>query len=126
MSGTRVSTKTTARIHDELKSLNQNLESLNRTLTYLAEALRSGLLRDVGRSSPKHGQLDVNTLLSLPDHLRKTAMAIVKLGEGTASRVASETGRVRAAESDYLNQLVEMGYVKKRRVSRNAVFFVEK
>jgi len=126
LSGTRVSAKTTAQIYDELKSLNQNLDSLNRTLTYLAEALRSSLLRDVERSSPRHGQLDVNTLLSLPDHLRKTAMAIVKLGEGTASRVASETGRVRAAESDYLNQLVEMGYVKKRRISRNAVFFIEK
>ena len=126
MSRTRGSAKTTTQIHDELRSLNRNLESLNRTLAYLAEAFRSSRLRDVGQPSAKYGQLDVNTLLSLPDHLRKTAMAIVKLGEGTASRVASETGRVRAAESDYLNQLVEMGYVKKRRVSRNAVFSVEK
>ena len=126
MSRTRGSAKTTTQIHDELRSLNRNLESLNRTLAYLAEAFRSSRLRDAGQTSAKYGQLDVNTLLSLPDHLRKTAMAIVKLGEGTASRVASETGRVRAAESDYLNQLVEMGYVKKRRVSRNAVFSVEK
>jgi predicted transcriptional regulator len=69
--------------------------------------------------------LDVDSILSLPDHLTKTAMVIAKIKEGTALDVAKETGRARAAESDYLNQLVSMGYIKKRRVMRRVVFSVE-
>jgi hypothetical protein len=126
LSRTRATAKLATQLHDELKLLNRNLRSLNDTLSRLAEVFRSSQLRDESKPSPEHRPLDVSTLLSLPDHLRKTATAIAKLGEGTASEVASETGRVRAAESDYLNQLVEMGYIKKKRVSRSAVFFVEK
>ncbi len=69
--------------------------------------------------------LDVTTLLNLPDHLRKSAMAIASLGEATASEVAKETGRVRAVESDYLNQLVSLGHVKKKRKGRDVYFYLE-
>ena len=70
--------------------------------------------------------LDVMTLLSLPDHLRKTAIALCKLGEATADEVAENTKRARAVESGYLNQLVIMGYLKKERRGRQTYFFVEK
>ena len=70
--------------------------------------------------------LDVMTLLSLPDHLRKTAVTLCKLDEATAEEVAEQTKRARAVESGYLNQLVLMGYLKKERRGRKAYFFVEK
>lgn len=70
--------------------------------------------------------LDVMTLLSLPDHLRKTAITICKLGHATAEDVAAQTKRARAVESAYLNQLVLMGYLKKERKGRKAYFYVEK
>ena len=70
--------------------------------------------------------LDVMTLLSLPDHLRKTAVTLCKLGEATAEEVAEQTKRARAVESGYLNQLVIMGYLKKERRGRKAYFYVEK
>ena len=79
----------------------------------------------VGVESAKPGYLDVMTLLSLPDHLRKTATAVCKLGRATADEVADETGRTRAMESAYLNQLVRMGYLKKERVGRKVYFHVE-
>jgi len=66
------------------------------------------------------------TLLSLPDHLRKTAITICKLGRATADEVAEQTKRARAVESAYLNQLVLMGYLKKERVGRKAYFYVER
>lgn len=69
--------------------------------------------------------LDVMTLLSFPDHLRKSAMTIMKLGKAMAKDVAKETGRARAIESAYLNQLVRMGYVKKVREGRRVFFSVE-
>lgn len=62
-------------------------------------------------------------LLELPDHLRKTLFALIKLGcRATAEEVAGYTERARAVESGYLNQLVLMRYVTKERVGRKAVF----
>jgi len=70
--------------------------------------------------------LDVMTLLSLPDHLRKTAVTLCKLDQATADEVSVQTKRARAVESGYLNQLVLMGYVKKERRGRKAYFYVER
>jgi hypothetical protein len=41
-----------------------------------------------------------------------------------AEDVASITGRGRAIESHYLNTLVEMGYIGKKRVGRKVHFYV--
>jgi hypothetical protein len=69
--------------------------------------------------------LDIATLLSLPDHLRKSAMPLMKLGRAMAEDVAKETGRTRAIESSYLNQLFRTGYIKKKREFRRVYFFIE-
>ena len=68
--------------------------------------------------------LDAVTLLSLPDQLRKTALAILKLGKATADKVARNTGRDRAIESMYLKQLVEMGYLKTERQGQKVYLIV--
>ncbi|MBM4028363.1 MAG: transcriptional regulator [Planctomycetes bacterium] len=70
------------------------------------------------------GALDIMTLLSLPDHLRKTALTLIKLGRATAEDVARETGRARAIESAYLNQLARMKYVWSERVGKRVHFTV--
>ena len=70
--------------------------------------------------------LDVMTLLSMPDHLRKTAMAICRCGRATAEEISGQTARARAVESAYLNQLVIMGYLKKERRGRKAYFYVDR
>jgi predicted transcriptional regulator len=70
------------------------------------------------------GALDIATLLSLPDHLRKSAMTIMKLGKAMAEDVAKETGRARAIESSYLNQLARMGYIKKEKEGRRVYFSI--
>ena len=63
-------------------------------------------------------------LLELPDNLRASYMALLQLKEATAEDVASITGRGRAIESHYLNTLVEMGYIGKRRVGRKVHFYL--
>ncbi len=68
------------------------------------------------------GALDVMTLLSLPDNLKKTAMVMCKLGKATADEVAKETGRERAVESALLNQLTRMGYLYNKRDGRKVYF----
>jgi hypothetical protein len=69
--------------------------------------------------------LDIMTLLSLPDHLRKSAMAIIKMGDAMAEDVARETERSRAVESAYLNQLVRMGHLVRKRRGKRVYFSVE-
>lgn len=64
------------------------------------------------------------TFVSLPEHLRQTMQSIVTFGEATALQVSDKTGRSRAAESDYLNQLVDRGFLKKVRRGREIVFQV--
>ena len=50
--------------------------------------------------------------------------AITLFGEATAQEVAERTARSRAAESDYLNQLVDHGFLKKERRGKEVVFQV--
>ena len=112
---------------DLLRKMNKNMELISRKLDRLIEIQRSptGQMVRPGVSLPEDLPLDVTTLLSLPDHLRKSALALATLREATATDLSKETGRVRAVESDYLNQLVSMGLVKKKRKGRDVYFYVE-
>lgn len=112
---------------DLLKKMNRNMELISRKLDRIIEIGRSptGQLMRPGNTLPADLPLDVTTLLSLPDHLRKSALALSTLREATATEMSKETGRVRAVESDYLNQLVSMGLVKKKRKGRDVYFYVE-
>ena len=110
-----------------LKKMNRNMEVISKKLDRLIEVQRSsgGQITRPTISLPDNLPLDVTTLLSLPDHLRKSALALATLGEATATDLSKETGRVRAVESDYLNQLVSMSLVKKKRKGRDVYFYVE-
>ncbi|MGQ9539278.1 MAG: transcriptional regulator [Candidatus Bathycorpusculaceae bacterium] len=107
-----------------LEKIRENLERLNEKMEVMIELQRHGR-RDV-QPIPSEAPLDVMTLLSMPDHLRKTAMTVCRLGRATADEVAQQTRRARAVESAYLNQLVIMGYLKKERQGRKAYFYVDK
>ena len=106
-------------ILEALRETNKKLERIAQTQTLILEYLS----RSESEES-KRLPLDVDALLRLPDHLRKTAMAVGELGSATADQVAAQTGRTRAAESDYLNQLVKMGYLKKERKGRTVFFSI--
>lgn len=108
-----------------LEKIIESLDKLNDKMEVFIEIQKHGRKQDfVMQDLPE--ALDVMTLLSLPDHLRKTAVSICKLGRATAEDVSEQTKRARAVESGYLNQLVLMGYLKKERKGRKAYFFVEK
>lgn len=90
------------------------------------------ITQDMRRLPPKMPEvkelgesLDVMALLSLPDHLRKSALSIIKLKKAMAEEVAKETGRARAIESAYLNQLVRMGYLKRVRKGKRVYFMTK-
>jgi hypothetical protein len=68
--------------------------------------------------NPKPLEVPDSELFLLPDHLRRTYMKVASRGECNATTVSNLTGRCRAIESNYLNQLARMGWLSKRRVSK--------
>jgi uncharacterized protein (DUF1015 family) len=107
-----------------LEKIRENLEKLNDKVEIMIELQKHD--RKEVQPTLADAPLDVMTLLSMPDHLRKTAMTICRLGRATADETADQTKRARAVESAYLNQLVIMGHLKKERNGRKAYFFVER
>ena len=71
---------------------------------------------------PQPLNISESMLLSLPDNLRKTYLIVISEGECSATRVSDLSGRSRAIESSYLNQLVRMGWLTKRRSSKTLQF----
>jgi ArsR family transcriptional regulator, lead/cadmium/zinc/bismuth-responsive transcriptional repressor len=110
-----------------LEKIEDNLIRLNEKMEVMIEIQKNNGNQ---KSSPMpmlpDASLDVMTLLSMPDHLRKTAMSICRCGRATAEEIAEQTTRARAVESAYLNQLVIMGYLKKERKGRKAYFYVDR
>jgi predicted transcriptional regulator len=100
---------------DGLEEIKKKLAEINRKLDQLLKL----------ETKEQHRREFVpKTLASLPEHLRKTASTIATMGEATAEQVAANTGRTRAAESDYLNQLASRGFLKKERRGREVHFLV--
>ncbi len=85
-----------------------------------------GRLDDIEKNmsnwNPKPVKVSESDLISLPDHLRQTFLAVAEKGECCATTVSNLTGRCRAIESNYLNQLFRMGWLNKRRVLK-AIYF---
>ena len=106
-----------------LEKIRENLERLNEKIEIMIELQRHG---NKEIQPLNDAPLDVMTLLSMPDHLRKTAMTICRCGRATAEEVSEQTNRARAVESAYLNQLVIMGYLKKERKGRKAYFYADR
>jgi hypothetical protein len=76
----------------------------------------------LSRWNPLPLHIPESKLLSLPDNLRKTYLIIASKGECSAKRVSDLSGRSRAIESSYLNQLVRMGWLTKHRDSKTMHF----
>jgi hypothetical protein len=74
--------------------------------------------------SPKPVEISESKLISLPDHLRKTYMFVAAKGECDATIASNNTGRCRALESNYLNQLARMGWLNKRKLSKTTIYYV--
>lgn len=109
------------------EKIEESLEKLNDKMEVMIELQRNNSQANI-KAAPglPDASLDVMTLLSMPDHLRKTAMTICRCGRATAEEISEQTERARAVESAYLNQLVIMGYLKKERNGRKAYFYVDR
>jgi len=82
--------------------------------------------QSISRWKPKPVEVSESELLLLPDHLRKTYLAVVSKGECSATGASNLTGRCRAVESNYLNQLARSGWIVKQRSLKEIHFLVLK
>jgi hypothetical protein len=93
------------------------LKRLEARVTALEEMLRAGV------SLPKPGSaLGDLKLGELPNSLTKSLQAMRVLGEADASAVGQKTGRNRSVETIYLNQLVRLGALARKRVGKKVFF----
>jgi DNA-binding transcriptional ArsR family regulator len=100
--------------YDNLSEHLQNIEKMLLTLNWKLNRLLAI------HANP---ELRVDTdLLEFPKHLQETLLAMKKLGEASASDVATVTGKARAVESAHLNQLQRLGKLCKVRKGRKAFF----
>jgi hypothetical protein len=116
-----------AKIIDELRKANEKLDLLIASNNRLLE-IRNVLQQKKGEGVSKPElklEPDVMSLLSLPTSLRRTAMVLYKMEKATADEIAKETRRLRAVESAAANQLVRLGYLKKKREGRDVYFYIE-
>jgi hypothetical protein len=107
----------------QVNALQVKIKTVMETQSKILNTLEQ-IMWNTERKSDNRNVMDVMTLLSLPDHLRKTAMAISKVQKATALEVSKITNRSRALESSYLNQLVRMNYLEKTKSSRKVHFHV--
>ena len=99
-----------------VRRLEARIENLEREIAEMKSATQP--IKD---QSLKY-RLGVADLLELPDHLRKTMIAVAETGQTTANELAEKTGRVRNLESSYLNQLERMGLIERFRKGRKVYF----
>ncbi len=101
-----------------LSEISRGIRDMNKKLDRLVELhgkLLEGRMASTPKAMSKEEPLDALTLLELPDHLRRTAMALYEIERGTAEAVSEMTGNSRSIESAYLNQLQRQGYIHKER-----------
>jgi len=79
-------------------------------------------LKSGGGSVEEKKSLDAIAILSLPPHLRETAVAIHRLGTAKASEIAEITARDVKVESDGLEELADMGYLTRERLGDQAYY----
>ncbi len=80
------------------------------------------LENNLSKWNPQPIKVPESKLISLPDHLRTTYMVVASKGECSAIQVSNLSGRSRAIESNYLNQLARMGWLNKRRIAKTVHF----
>jgi DNA-binding transcriptional ArsR family regulator len=65
-------------------------------------------------------------LLTVPDSIRKSLLAVSTLGSSTADEVSEITGRHRSIENKYLNELYRSGWLKRDRKGKKIFYSLKK
>lgn len=105
------------------KKIKEIKETLKQAEVYLTDLEK--ILHSIKYEKLKLTELEVKRKemeKSVPPAILKTYDVVIKLGEADAESVSKETGRSYPRESDNLNQLVRMGYLRKYKKGHRVIY----
>jgi len=99
-------------VQKEIKKIHSKVDELTRNVKQLIQM--------------HNGELKINlNVFKFPKYLQETLFALNSIGKGTAADVARVTGKARAVESSYLNQLTRQDVVSAFREGRRKYFEIK-
>ena len=109
-------------IHAEIQEIKRVTQGLGRSFKRFVDGkeIKKPYYSDVGEIATG---LDLVT--KIPQHLRRTFEVVLQLNEATAREVAIKTRKSRPLESDYLNQLTDRKFLKKKHKGKQVIFFYQ-
>ena len=96
----------------EFNAVEDNFKEIQNNIANIKKIIESILIKS-DKPKTQLKSIGVADLLDLPDELRKSVIAVMKLGGGTVENVIERTGREKTLERGYLEALVAMNYLKK-------------
>lgn len=96
----------------EFQSIEDNFKIVQDSINNIKNLIESLLLKK-DESKKKLAHIGVTDILELPEELRKSVIAVIKLGGPTLEKVVERTNREKTLEKGYLEALVAMDYLKK-------------
>lgn len=108
-------------IHAEIQDIKKVTNGISHRIDRFFDI---GVIKKAPKPHIKEISTGLDLLTQIPPHLRDTFQTVLKRDRGaSALEIAKETGKSRSLESDYLNQLVDRGFVIKRRQGKRVLFF---
>lgn len=114
-------------LHLMMRGVHAEIQELKRATKRISHRIDDVFDARVVKKAPKPHIKEISTgldlLTQIPQHLRDTFENILKRDTGsTALDISIATGKSRSLESDYLNQLVDRGFVIKKRHGKKVLF----
>ncbi|MFX0205428.1 MAG: winged helix-turn-helix domain-containing protein [Candidatus Hodarchaeota archaeon] len=108
-------------IQAEIQDIKKETESIGLRFDSVFDGAE---IKKTPESHIKEISTGLDLLTQIPHHLRDTFQTILKRDKGaSALEISLQTGKSRSLESDYLNQLVERGFVVKKRRGKKVLFY---
>ena len=99
---------------NEFESIETNFKIIQESIINIKGIIESFFLkRKSVKPKTKLDNIGIADLVELPDELRKSVIAVMKLGRGTLEQIIKRTGRDPNLEGGYLEALVAMKYLLK-------------
>jgi hypothetical protein len=110
-------------VQDYYKSVGDLSEEFDDSFS--VEAFAGDMFTDEVFMKEEHEEeaMDATTLLNLPDHLRKTGIAILKFEEATVNQIAEELGSTPRTAKNSLDRLTLMKMLNKKREGDQLVYY---
>lgn len=101
-------------ILSEFEAIEEGFKKIQTNVGNVKKIIESFILKSKGeKPTSKLINIGIADLVDIPDELRKSVIAVMKLGRGTVEQVIKRTNRDISLEKGFLEALVAMGYLKK-------------